>query len=293
MVVLMLAFGSGVAVLSHLLGRRRRELPAHAVRVLRVLFWVGAPASGVVASVTDFNPRLAVGLIAAWAVLLASLGLVLLATRGQPGGRRAETVLAVCWPNAAWLGFPAVVLVFGWDALPLAVAFSQLCSGPFTQVVVPGTAAALMHQDGRLRARIWAFARNPYAPCVGAGYLAGAVGLAPPGAVVTAGRTVLLWISVPAFAAVGAALAGQRLRPNAVTLRLAGARLAIASLPLLALRQVLPIPAPFVLQAGMAVGMSSFQVAAAYRVPTGRLAPALALTTVVVGVAVAAVPALR
>jgi predicted permease len=213
--------------------------------------------------------------------------------RRQPDGRRAETMLAVCWPNAAWLGFPAVVLVFGWKALPLAIAFSQLCTGPFTQIVVPGTAAALMHERGEVAARARAFARNPYLVCVGGGYLAGVAGFAAPQAAVAAGRAVLLGMTVPAFAAVGAALAGHALRPDATVLRLTAGRLAIAALPLLALRALLPIPAPFVLQAGMAVGMSSFQVAARYRVPTARLAPTLALSTLVVTAAVAVVPALR
>ena len=293
MVLIMLAVGGLAALASHLAARRVPRLHADAIRLLRVLFWTGAPLSGVVASVTNFSPKLAIGLAAAWVVMLAGLAAVLWWTRGQPGARRAETMLAVCWPNAAWLGFPAVVLVFGWSALPLAVAFSQLCSGPYTQILVPGTAAMLMHEDGHLGARVWAFARNPYAPCVGAGYLAGALGVTPPGAVSEVARTALLWISVPAFAAVGAALAGHALRPDAGTLRLAGARLAIASLPLLALRTVLPIPAPFVLQAGMAVGMSSFQVAAAYRVPTARLAPTLALSTAVVAIGVAVIPVLR
>jgi hypothetical protein len=293
MVLIMLAVGSLAALACHLAARRVRRLHGDALRLLRVLFWAGAPVSGVVASVTNFSPRLAIGLAAGWVVMLTGLGAVLVWTRGQPGGRRAETLLAVCWPNAAWLGFPAVVLVFGWSALPLAIAFSQLCTGPYTQVVVPGTAAVLMHEDARLGARLLAFARNPYAPCVGAGYLAGAVGLTPPQVAADAARTALLWISVPAFAAVGAALAGHALRPDGTVLRLTGARLAIGSLPLLAMRLVLPIPAPFVLQAGMAVGMSSFQVAAAYRVPTARLAPTLALSTAVVALGVAVIPVLR
>jgi hypothetical protein len=293
MVLLMLALGSAAALVAHLAACRHRRLSTDSVRLLRLLWWLGAPVSGIVASVTVFTPRLAIGLAAGWVVLLTGLAAVLLYTRGQPGGRRAETMLAVCWPNAAWLGFPAVVLVFGWAALPIAVAFSQLCTGPYTQVLVPGTAAMLMQQESRLGARLWAFARNPYAPCVAAGYLAGAAGLAPPAVVVETGRDVLLWISVPAFAAVGAALAGHTLRPDGVTFRLAGARLAIASVPLLALRLVLPIPAPFVLQAAMGVGMSSFQVAAAYRVPTARLAPALALSTAIVALGVAAAPVLH
>jgi predicted permease len=291
-ILAILAIASLTALAAYALGRRH-PLHGPAVRLLRALWWIGAPASGVVATRTHFTAGLGIGLAAGWAVLMASLAVVLWATRRQPDGRRAETMLAVCWPNAGWLGFPAVVLVFGWGALPLAIAFSQLCTGPFTQIVVPGTAAALMHERGELGARVRAFLRNPYLACVGGGYVAGALGLAMPDVPYAAGRTVLLAMPVPAFAAVGAALAAHALRPDVGTLRLTAGRLAIAAVPLLALRQLLPIPAPFVLQAGMAVGMSSFQVAATYRVPTARLAPTLALSTLVVVAGVVLVPALR
>jgi hypothetical protein len=75
--------------------------------------------------------------------------------------------------------------------------------------------------------------------------------------------------------------------------RLVTARLAVASMPLLALRALLPIPGPFVVSAGMAVGMGSFGVAAVYGVPTRRLAPALALSTALVLAAAAGVAMAR
>ena len=104
-------------------------------------------------------------------------------------------------------------------------------------------------------------------------------GIALPTSVTSVGRTVLLASTLPAFAAVGAVLAGHRLRVDTGTVRLVTARLTVASVPLLALRALLPIPGPFVVSAGMAVGMGSFGVAAVYGVPTRRLAPALALST--------------
>jgi predicted permease len=213
-------------------------------------------------------------------------------SRGRPAGERAELLLTVCWPNAAWLGFPVCVVVFGWGALPLAVAFSQLCTGPFTLVLLPGLVAALVHERADWLGRARAFAKNPYLVCVTAGYALDAAGIAFPQGVTSAGRTVLLVSTLPAFAAVGAVLAGHRLRVDPATVRLAAARLTVASVPLLALRALLPIPAPFVVSAGMAVGMGSFGVAAVYGVPTRRLAPVLALSTALVlgaaaGVAIA------
>ena len=77
---------------------------------------------------------------------------------------------------------------------------------------------------------------------------------------------MLLLSTLPAFAAVGAVLAGHKLRVDTGTVRLVTARLAVASMPLLALRALLPIPGPFVVSAGMAVGMGSFGVAAVYGV---------------------------
>ena len=251
-------------------------------RALRTLFWLGAPASGVVATRTDVHAGLVIGLAAAWVVLALSAALVLRATHDRPAGERAELLLTVCWPNAAWLGFPVCVVVFGWGALPLAVAFSQLCTGPFTLVVLPGLVAALVHARADWLGRAWAFAKNPYLICVSTGYALDAAGLGFPSTVTSVGRTVLLLSTLPAFAAVGAVLAGHRLRVDTATIRLAAARLTVASVPLLALRALLPIPGPFVVSAGMAVGMGSFGVAAVYGVPTRRLAPVLALSTALV-----------
>ena len=262
-------------------------------KALRTLFWLGAPASGVVASRTDVHAGLVIGLVAAWIVLGLSAAAVLRLTHGRPAGERAELLLTVCWPNAAWLGFPVCVVVFGWGALPLAVAFSQLCTGPFTLVVLPGLVAALVHERADWLGRAWAFAKNPYLVCVSTGYALDAAGVALPSTVTSVGRTVLLLGTLPAFAAVGAVLAGHRLRVDGATLRLVAARLTVASLPLLALRALLPIPGPFVVSAGMAVGMGSFGVAAVYGVPTRRLAPVLALSTALVLAAAAGVAMAR
>jgi predicted permease len=262
-------------------------------KALRTLFWLGAPASGVVATRTDVHAGLVIGLVAGWIVLGLSAAAVLRLSHGRPAGERAELLLAVCWPNAAWLGFPVCVVVFGWGALPLAVAFSQLCTGPFTLVVLPGLVAALVHEQADWLGRAWAFARNPYLICVSTGYALDALGVAPPASVTSIGRTVLLLSTLPAFAAVGAVLAGHRLRVDPATVRLVAARLTVASVPLLALRALLPIPGPFVVSAGMAVGMGSFGVAAVYGVPTRRLAPALALSTALVLAAAAGVAMAR
>jgi predicted permease len=218
---------------------------------------------------------------------------VLRLTRDRVAGERAELLLTICWPNAAWLGFPVCVVVFGWGALPLAVAFSQLCSGPFTLVVLPGLVAALVNARADWLGRALAFARNPYFVCVSTGYALNVAGVALPTAVTSVGRTVLLLSTLPAFAAVGAVLAGHKLRVDTGTVRLVTARLAVASMPLLALRALLPIPGPFVVSAGMAVGMGSFGVAAIYGVPTRRLAPALALSTALVLAAAAGVAMAR
>lgn len=292
MAIALLIAGIALAAAGYL-SRSRIDPERWTGRALRLLFWVGAPASGVVATRTGVDATLVVALAAAWAALVVSLGAVLLASRGRSGGDRAELVLTVCWPNVAWLGFPVTVVMFGWSALPLAVAFSQLCSGPFTQILIPGLVAGLVHERADWTRRLRAFLTNPYLSCVGAGYALDAFGVALPGPVTSAGRFVLLANTLPAFAAVGAVLATHRLRVDPATVRLVAARLTIASVPLLVLRALIPIPGPFVVSAGMSVGMGSFGVAAVYGVPTRRLAPALALSTALVLAAAAVVALVR
>jgi len=201
--------------------------------VFRGLFFVGAPLTGIVATSTHFDTTLLVGLAATWVIMLGALGGELFATRRSDGPRRAETLLALCWPNSVWLGFPAVVVLLGWDALPLAIAFSQLCSGPFTMVIIPGTAAALMHDDAPFHQRLRMFLRNPYLHLVGAGMLCAAVGATAPDAALSVAQWGLLASTVPAFAAVGGALASHRLSLDPGIARLVAGRLAILSLPLL------------------------------------------------------------
>jgi predicted permease len=287
--LLALALAAGVAGFTFARRTGPRPWPD---RVLRTLFWTGAPLAGTVATTTRFDGGLAWGLAAGWLALLGSLALVLVRTRGNAGPVRAETVLAVCWPNTAWIGYPAVVVVFGWEALPLAIAFSQLCASPFTQVVLPSVAASLT-RGAELRARVRAAAANPYMGALATGYGLAFAGVALPAALTTTASWLLIASSVPAFAAVGASIARHPLRVDPASLRLVAARLTVASLPLLALRGIMPVPAPFVLAAGMSVGMNTVTVAAAYRVPTRRLAPALALSTAVVLVAIGAVAVLR
>ncbi len=259
----------------------------------KALFWIGAPLSGIVATAMHFDTELLVGLVATWVTMLGALAAVLAATRKSDGPQRAETLLALCWPNSVWVGFPAVVVLLGWDALPLAIAFSQFCSGPFTQVILPGTAAALVHDSAPFSHRLRLFLTNPYLVLVGGGMLCAAVGATAPGAAVSASQWGLLVSTVPAFAAVGGALSSHRISIDPGIARLVAGRLAILSLPLLALRTALPIPAAFVVAASMSVGMSSFQVAATYRVPPARLASALAVSTACVLVVLAAVGAAR
>jgi hypothetical protein len=141
--------------------------------------------------------------------------------------------------------------------------------------------------------RLRAFATNPYLPCVAAGYALAGLGVTAPAGLATAGRDLLLLNTLPAFAAAGGALAGHDLRPDRTVLRLAAARMTIAAVPLALLRLVLPIPFAFVLLAGMAVGMGGLGVAALYGIPTRRLVPTLAFSTMLVLATAAVAPVAR
>jgi hypothetical protein len=75
--------------------------------------------------------------------------------------------------------------------------------------------------------------------------------------------------------------------------RLVAARLVVASVPLLMLRAVLPVPGPFILAAAMSTGMSSMGVAATYRLPMRRLGSTLAISTAIVLAVLTVVPLIR
>ena len=94
------------------LSARRVDPTRWTGKALRTLFWLGAPASGVVATRTDVHAGLVIGIVAAWIVLAASAVAVLRLTRDRVAGERAELLLTICWPNAAWLAFPVCVVVF-------------------------------------------------------------------------------------------------------------------------------------------------------------------------------------
>jgi predicted permease len=117
MALALLIAGMALAAAGYL-SARRVDPTRWTGKALRTLFWLGAPASGVVATRTDVHAGLVIGIVAAWIVLAASAVAVLRLTRDRVAGERAELLLTICWPNAAWLGFPVCVVVFGWGALP-------------------------------------------------------------------------------------------------------------------------------------------------------------------------------
>jgi predicted permease len=261
--------------------------------VLHLLFLTGAPLAAVVATHTRFDLTLLGGLVAGWVALLFSFAVVMFATRRQPGPKRAETLLAVCWPNTGFIGLPAAVVVFGWDSLPLAIAFAQLCSTPFTQILLPSASAALASERSAPRERAVAVLRNPYLPALTIGYGLALLGVGAPAFILAPASWAILLTTLPAFAAVGAMLGAHGVQMEAEAARLVAARLVIASVPLLLLRAVLPVPGVFVLAAAMSTGMSSMGVAATYRLPTARLASTLAISTAIVLAVLTVVPLVR
>lgn len=292
MLVALLVAGLVVAAAGYLSAARVAP-DRWAPRVLHLLFLVGAPLAAIVATRTRFDATLLGGLVAGWGALLLSFALVMLATRREPGPRRAETLLAVCWPNTGWIGMPAAVIVFGWDALPLAIAFAQLCSAPFTQILLPSASAVLVSGRADVRSRAVAVVRNPYLAALLVGYGFALAGWQAPWFLATPASWAILVTALPGFAAVGAMLGARGVQVEAEAARLVFARLVITSVPLLLLRLVLPVPGVFVLAAAMSTGMSSMGVAATYRLPSDRLASALAISTAIVLAALTAVPLLR
>ena len=203
-------------------------------------------------------------------------------------------VLTAAFANTGYLGLPFAVALFGIGALPEAVVYDTLVSGPAFMTIAFAIAAAYgLGEHVSWRSRAGAFVRrNPPLWAAAAGFAAPAV-LAPQWAV--DGTQALVFAILPfGFFAVGVTLAAESRAQRTRLVRWITKPVAVA----VALKLVVPpavvvllsaavihVPTPYVVQAGMASAINTLVVAHEYELDRGLVAGAIAWSTALVSCA--------
>ena len=228
-----------------------------------------------------------IGLLLGYASL-AITGIVayLLATKvlRLPTASAAMVVVAAIMANRGFFGAPVVATLLGRDDLGAAVTYDALVSGPMFFVVAFAVAAAFTTRGEAPGVRLRTYLlRNPPLLAVAAALVAPDA-LAPE-LLVDAARVLLIALAPVGFFVVGVQLAHERVglppplsAPVAVVVAL---RMALAPLLLLALAAAtaVDLPAAYLAQATMPVGVNTLVVAHAYDLDRGLAAAALAWST--------------
>ena len=192
--------------------------------------------------------------------------------------------------NTGYLGLPFAVAVFGFDALPNAVAYDALVSAVALVTVGFAVGAACGTAADRPRDLLRALlTRNPPAWATVAGLLAPSA-LAP-GWAVTASQALVVLILPLGFFAVGVILAAEREHGatrfppplDAPVACAAALKLLVPPAVVFALsRALVDVPEVYLTQAGMASAINTIVVAHAYGLDRRLTASAIAWTTALV-----------
>lgn len=210
---------------------------------------------------------------------------------GVGGPVLGAVVVSAIIANTGYLGFPMAVTFLGKAALPHAVAYDQMISGPivFTAGFAVGAAFGEGDRSG-IGSHLWAFlTRNP--PLVGA--VAGLlvpVAWAPESllAVTRAMVTALLGVG---FIVVGIHLASERREDRVPLFELPDRRVLVAVACRLLVNPALlaavslagvAVPSAYLLQAAMPTGINSLLIGHAYRLDQRLIATTIVWSTFVV-----------
>ena len=267
---------------------RRSDLQPLADGIQRVLYWTGIPLVVVVLSGAPVRSAgLAVGVAIACLSLTAVAARLYARRRFADHGERAAFTLSAFWPNSGWLGLPVAVAVLGSGALPSALLYSSVASGPHN-FVVGGSVAAAGRPSGAKVGLLASVRHNHYLPAIALGLAWAFSGLPRSGVLSSTAGWIALATAGPAFFAFGIILANAPKRPDRDTFAALGLRLGLSPALLLATTPFVFVPRPFLLQAGMATGLSTLTMAGAHGLPSARIAPTIAWgTALVVGIATA------
>ncbi len=148
---------------------RRSDLRPLADSIQRVLYWTGIPLVVIVLSGAPVRSAgLAVGVAIACLSLTAVAARTYARRRFADHGERAAFTLSAFWPNSGWLGLPVAVAVLGSAALPSALLYSSVASGPHN-FVVGGSVAAAGRPRGAKVGLLASVRHNHYLPAIALG----------------------------------------------------------------------------------------------------------------------------
>jgi predicted permease len=277
--------------------RRFRDTRAVAQRVLALMLYVLVPFVSFV-NIAHLNVTLAGGAglgfayvmvaavgVSAWAVGRFALGLT--------GARLGAVICTVVVVNTGYLGYPMTVALLHASALPSAVAYDQLVSGPSLFVIGFAIGAGFGNVATSGTARVRAFlTRNPPLIAAIAGLLApSSLAPAPLPAI---SHVVVGGMLVLGFFAVGVYLSSERRqdagplleRPDPPVLLALGLRLLVAPMILVGMSAlIIRVPSAYLLQSAMPSGISSLVVGHAFGLDQRLIATIIVWGTAIVLVA--------
>ena len=239
---------------------------------------MACPWSGIVLADAPVE-QVGTPLLIAVAALTGVTGLAwLYARRAFPAAaERAAFTLTVLWPNTGSLGIPIALAALGPDMVPTAVLYSALVVAPLSWVLGGSMAAHLGDNERGLRLR--GILRNHGLLPIALGLAWALASLPAPATLSSFAQVGLVLLSFVAFLAAGLTLARARVRLDRDVGVAVALRVGVSPSLLLAATPLVPIPRAFVLQAAMASGLSTFNLARVHGLPIDRIAGAFAWST--------------
>jgi predicted permease len=263
-----------------LLARRQHPHALARDHLWRLMYWLGVitlPVLLASAPIRDAGPA-----------VFASTGCLLcVVTAASAYGRwryrssaeRTAFTLSAFWPNTGWLGMPVCAALLGSSSLPTAALYASLASAPHNMLVGGSLAAAHTHR-GLAAVRAGLLRNRLLLPVlVGLAWAAsgiGTFGLGYPA------RWLAVASAFPAFLALGMTLGSLDLRPDRDVGAALVLRLGLSPALLLAASLVIHVPQAFLVQAGMATGLTTLTMSAEHGLPQGHIARCVAWSTALV-----------
>jgi predicted permease len=268
-----------LTLVAGLLAGRRRDLSGVARRIQTSIWWFGLPLGiPVLASAPLGSASLAV-LAGAGAFLAVPVIASLYARQAfDSRAERAAFTLTALWPNTGALGIPVTFALLGPDAVPAAALYGSLIAGPLS-LIVGGSIASGTGERRSVREIV---ASNPALITVAVGLAWALAPLPAPERLAHFSQSFMVGTSFLSFLAAGITMSGAPLALDRDVAAAVTLRVGVSPTLLLAAATVVHVPRGFLVQAAMASGLSTFNLASAHDLPLARVAPAFAWSTGIV-----------